>query len=84
MTVPKEIPPRPIQLVAGSCSEPGALVLDLLEATYPVGEPVGSASGVVAETSFTRAPVLLADLMATPHAVVVAESFEAPGATIAV
>jgi hypothetical protein len=77
------LPPRPIQLVVGSCSEPGALVLDLLEATYPVGEPVGLASAVVAETSFTRAPVLLADLMAAPHAIVVAESFDTPGNTIA-
>ena len=76
------LPPRPIQLVTGSCSEPGALVLDLLEATYPVGDPVGSASSVVAETSFTRAPVLLADLMAAPHAITIAESFDAPGSTI--
>ena len=77
------LPPRPIQLITGSCTEPGALVLDLLEATYPVGEPIGSASSVVAETSFTRAPVLLADVMAAPHAITVAESFDAPGATIA-
>lgn len=77
------LPPRPVQLITGSCSEPGDLVLDLLEATYPVGEPVGSASSVVAETSFTRAPVLLADLMAAPHAITVAESFDAPGSAIA-
>lgn len=76
-------PARPVQLITGTCSEPGALVLDLLEATYPIGDPVGSASSVVAETSFTRAPVLLADLMATPHAITVAESFDAPGAVIA-
>jgi hypothetical protein len=75
--------PRPIQLITGTCSEPGDLVLDLLEATYPIGEPVGSASSVVAETSFTRAPVLLGDLMAAPHAITVAESFDAPDATIA-
>lgn len=77
------LPPRPIQLMTGSCNEPGDLVLDLLEATYPVGEPIGSASSVVAETSFTRAPVLLVDLMAEPHAITVAESFDAPGSTIA-
>lgn len=75
--------PRPIQLISGSCNEPGSLVLDLLEATYPVGEPIGSASSVVAETSFTRAPVLLANLMAAPHAITAAESFDAPGTTIA-
>lgn len=80
---PGALPPRPVQVITGSCNEPGDLVLDLLEATYPVGEPVGSASSVVAETSFTRAPVLLADLMAAPHAIVVAESFDAPDAAIA-
>ena len=58
-------------------------MLDLLEATYPVGEPIGSTSSVVAETSFTRAPVLLADLMAVPHAITVAASFDAPDTTIA-
>jgi hypothetical protein len=77
------LPPRPVQLITGTCSEPGDLVLDLLEATYPIGDPVGSASSVVAETSFTRAPVLLADLMAAPHAIRVAESFDAPGTAIA-
>ena len=76
-------PARPVQLITGTCAEPGALVLDLLEATYPIGEPVGSASSVVAETSFTRAPVLLSDLMAVPHAITVAESFEAAGTAIA-
>jgi hypothetical protein len=74
---------RPVQLIAGTCDEPGDLVLDLLEATYPVGEPVGSASSVVAETSFTRAPFLLGDLMAAPHAIQVSESFDAPDTLIA-
>ncbi|MDQ2653494.1 MAG: hypothetical protein M3Z20_10700, partial [Chloroflexota bacterium] len=50
------LPPRPVQLITGTCNAPGDLVLDLLEATYPIGDPVGSASSVVAETSFTRAP----------------------------
>src|SRR5690606_7846800 len=76
-------PARPVALVAGSCAEPGAAVLDLLEATYPIGERVGAASSVVAETSFTRAPVLLADLLAAPHAILVAESFDAPANLIA-
>lgn len=82
-TAQAALSPRPVQLIAGTCDEPGGLVLDLLEATYPVGEPVGSASSVVAETSFTRAPVLLADLMATPHAITVAESFDAADRAIA-
>jgi hypothetical protein len=82
--VEQGIPPaRPVQLVAGTCAEPGALVFDLLEVTYPIGERVGSASSVVAETSFTRAPFLLGDLMATPHAIVVAASFDAPETVIA-
>ena len=76
-------PARPLQLISGTCETPGELVFELLEATYPVGEPVGSASSVVAETSFTRAPFLLSDLMATQHAILASESFDAPGTTIA-
>ena len=52
-------------------------------ATYPVGERVGAPDSVVAETSFTRAPMLLGDLMAEPHAITVSESFDAPDSLIA-
>lgn len=76
-------PARPVQIVTGTCDAPGDPVLDLLEATYPTGEQVGSADSVVAETSFTRAPILLGDLMASPHAMTVSESFDAPDTLIA-
>lgn len=78
-----DLPARPVQLVSGSCREPGALVLDLLEATYPAGERLGAQTSVVAETSFTRAPFLLDELMASPHAITVAESFDAADTVIA-
>lgn len=75
--------PRPVTLVSGTCVAPGAPVQALLEATYPLGERQGSPDGVVAETSFTRAPVLLAALLAEPHAIMVSESFESPEKVIA-
>lgn len=77
------LPARPVQLITGTCDAPGHLVLDLLEATYPVGDRVGAASSVVAETSFSRAPLLVDDLMAEPHAITVSASFDAADATIA-
>lgn len=77
------LPARPVALVAGSCAEPGTTVAELLEATYPVGERTGAANAVVAETSFTRAPILLADLLASPHAIVVGASAEEPDTAIA-
>ena len=78
-----ETPARPVRIVTGTCDAPGDPVLDLLEATYPVGERVGAPDSVVAETSFTRAPMLLGDLMAEPHAITVSESFDAPDSLIA-
>ena len=69
--------------MSGTCDAPGDPVLDLLEATYPAGERVGARDSVVAETSFTNAPMLLDDLMAEPHAITVSESFDAPDSLIA-
>ncbi|MFT4039021.1 MAG: hypothetical protein QM692_12625 [Thermomicrobiales bacterium] len=83
LAVDGPLPARPVTLVTGSCAEPGATTADLLEATYPVGERTGAANAVVAETSFTRAPILLSELMASPHAIVVGESLDAPDTAIA-
>lgn len=77
------LPARPVTLMTGTCDDPGEVVLDLLEATYPVGERVGAASALVAETSFTRVPFLLGDLLAEPYAINIAESFDAPDVSIA-
>lgn len=76
-------PARPVTLVTGSCAAPSEPLLGLLEATYPIGERQGAIAGLVAQTSFTRAPYLLADLLEAPHAIVVAQSFEAPDVAIA-
>ena len=78
-----DAPPRPVTLHAGSCDNLGEPVADLLEATYPVGEFTGQPSAVVAETSFTRVPRLIGELMAAPHAINVAQSFDAPDVSIA-
>jgi hypothetical protein len=78
-----DLPPRPVTLHTGSCDNLGAPVWDLLEATYPIGETAGLPSAVVAETSFTRVDLFLSDLLAAPHAINVAQSFDAPDISIA-
>ncbi len=78
-----EQPPRPVTLHAGSCDNLGDPVEFLREATYPIGEFNGQPSAVVAETGFTRVPYLLGDLLAQPHAINVAQSFDAPDVSIA-
>ena len=73
-----EAPPaRPVEIVAGSCAEPGDPVAELTEATFPEGERVGQEGATVSETSFTGVDLLLDDLLADPHAVVVRPSAEA-------
>jgi hypothetical protein len=78
-----ELPPRPVTLHAGSCDALGEPVQELREATYPIGEFVGQPSAVVAETTFTRVPILIGDLLAQPYAINVAQSFDAPDVSIA-
>jgi len=75
-------PARPVTLVTGSCAAPGEPLQGLLEATYPIGERQGSVDGQVAQTSFTRVPYLIGDLLAAPHAIVVSQSFDAPDVTV--
>lgn len=75
-------PARPVTLITGSCAAPSDPLQGLLEATYPIGERQGSVAGMVAQTSFTRAPYFLSDLLAAPHAIVVAQSFDAPDVAI--
>ena len=74
--------PRPVTLHRGSCANLGEAVQILTDATYPTGEPQGQASAVVSETSFTRVPIFLEDLLAEPYAVNVAESADAPDRSI--
>ena len=75
--------PRPVTLHAGSCDNLGEPVEILREATYPIGEFAGQPGAVVAETTFTRVPLLLGDLLAEPHAINVAASFDTPDVSIA-
>ena len=76
-------PARPVTLHTGSCASLGSVVEPLLEATAPLGDIQGQASAIAAETSFTRVPLLLDDLLEEPHAITVAESPEAPQESIA-
>jgi hypothetical protein len=81
---PGEIPPaRPVSLHVGSCSALGETVQVMTDATYPIGDFTGQSSAVVSETSFTRVPLLLEQLLAEPYAINVAQSYEAPGVSIA-
>ena len=79
---PADLQPRPVTLHSGSCDELGPAIQQLREATYPVGEFQGQASGVVAETSFTRIPNLLEELLLEPTAINVGQSFDTPDASI--
>jgi hypothetical protein len=74
---------RPVTLNAGSCGNLGDAVEFMTDATYPVGEFQGQAGAVVAETSFTRVPHLLNDLLAEPYAINVAESHDNRDVSIA-
>ena len=74
---------RPVTLNAGSCSSLGNPVEVLTDATYPVGEFEGQAGAVVSETSFTRVPRLLEDLLKEPYAINVAASYDMPEVSIA-
>ncbi len=76
-------PARPVTLHTGSCDNLGEAAFPMLEATYPIGDFAGQASAVVAETTFTRVPLLLGDLLAAPYAINVAASFDAPDVSIA-
>lgn len=74
-----ETPPaRPVEIVTGACDDPGEPVAELTEATFPVGDRVGQEGATVSETSFTGVDLLLDDLLAEPHAVVVRPSAEEP------
>ena len=80
---PSELPPRPVLVRAGSCGSLGNTLDELREATYPIGDFSGQPSAIVAETSFTRIPVSLEDLLADSYAINVVESPEAPTTSIA-
>ncbi|MGI9252759.1 MAG: hypothetical protein ACR2J8_03365, partial [Thermomicrobiales bacterium] len=73
-------PPRPVLLVEGDCDAIGATVEQLTDATYPTGDHAGTASAIVAETSFTRVNASLEAILGAPHAVVVLTSADDPTA----
>ena len=65
----QDAPARAVVLHEGDCKDLGDAVADLTEATLPVGDRIGSEDATSAATSFTRAPILLADLLAESHAI---------------
>ncbi|MFM9108096.1 MAG: hypothetical protein ACKOWF_15520, partial [Chloroflexota bacterium] len=68
----QSIPPdRPALLVEGPCDAIGGTVATLTDATFPEGQRSGATDAIVAETSFTRLPLSLDDILAAPHAVAV-------------
>jgi hypothetical protein len=75
-------PPRPVTLHTGSCATLGDVVAPLLDATFPLGQFEGQTSAIVSETSFTRVPLLVDQLLGEPHAINVSESPEAPDQSI--
>lgn len=75
-------PARPITLYEGSCAEFGDVAQVLNDATFPSGEAQGQASAVVSETSFTRVPFLLQELIDNPFAINVAASADESGLSI--
>jgi hypothetical protein len=76
-------PARPVTLRAGSCDALGSVIETMTDATYPIGDRKGQASAIVAETSFTRVPRFLDDILAGTFAIEVAASHDAPDTTIA-
>jgi len=83
-TAPAGPPPaRPVTLRAGSCDALGSVIETMTDATYPTGDREGQPSAVVAETSFTRVPRFLDDLLAGTFAIEVAASHDDPDTSIA-
>ncbi|MFN8593782.1 MAG: hypothetical protein U0031_20165 [Thermomicrobiales bacterium] len=77
------IPPaRPATLYRGSCAEFGEAASTLNDVTFPNGKERGQASAVVAQTSFTRVPFLLDELVDEPFAINVAASADEPNLSI--
>jgi hypothetical protein len=60
---------RPGHIHTGTCDEVGEVVGPLENLTAPVGDTVGQASAMVAQTSFTNVPLTLDQVLAEDHVV---------------
>lgn len=74
---------RPAEIRTGTCAALGDTIAPLAAVAVPSGDAQGQAGATPAGQSVTEVPVLMADLLASGHAVVVQESLEAPGTLVA-
>ncbi len=78
------VTPRPVHIHSGDCTNLGEVVAPLTDLVPAVSDPVGQADlAVTAESSYTNVPMLLADILAAPHAVNVHLSADQIGTYIA-
>lgn len=64
------ITPRPVHIHSGDCTNLGEVVVPLVDLVPAVSDPVGQADlATTAESSYTNVPLLLADILAAPHAI---------------
>lgn len=74
---------RPAEIRTGTCASLGQVVAPLSPLIVPGGEAQGQTDATPVAQSVTDVPILLADLLATGHIVVVQESPEASGTPVA-
>jgi hypothetical protein len=63
----------PAALLEGSCADPGAGVARFKNAVLPAGSPVGNPDALPAANSYTTVPLPLDTILASEHAIVVAD-----------
>ncbi len=66
----------PAALHDGSCPDTGAVVAPLTNAVLPSGSPVGNIDALPAANSFTTVPLSLATILASDHAIVIADPID--------
>ncbi len=90
--VSAQMSPHPAHIHAGSCPEPGDVVVGLSDVSFDMNvdgtasagaETVGQASAIPVEASVTTVPLALADIAAGQHAINVHASAEDMGTYIA-
>ena len=76
-------PQHPADIRVGSCAEPGDAVATLTPLVVPQGEAQGPDGATPVAQSATEVPLLVADLLGAPHAVMVHASAEQVGTPLA-
>jgi hypothetical protein len=66
--------PHPAHIHEGSCPAPGKVVAPLTDVMTLQGATMGQPSAIPIEVSGTKAPMAYADILATPHSIVVHKS----------